>query len=77
METYLTIEECADYLKLKIQTIRRWVLKREIPFHKIKSVIRFRVSELETWINTDGKNLVAREKPESEGGLFGEAGGEE
>ena len=50
METYLTIEELADYLKLAVQTIRRWVLNREIPFHKIKKVIRFRLSEIEQWI---------------------------
>ena len=51
METYLTIEELAVYLKLAEQTIRRWVMNREIPFHKIKKVIRFRVSEIEKWID--------------------------
>ena len=51
METYLTIEELAAYLKLAEQTIRRWVMNREIPFHKIKKVIRFRVSEIEKWID--------------------------
>ena len=50
METYLNIEELADYLKLSVQTIRRLVLNREIPFHKIKKSIRFRVSEIEWWI---------------------------
>ena len=51
METYMTIEEVAEYLKLAEQTIRRWVLNREIPYHKIKKVIRFRVSEIEKWID--------------------------
>lgn len=50
METYLTIEELASYLKLAVQTIRRYVLNREIPFCKIKKVIRFRLSEVEKWI---------------------------
>jgi len=54
MQTYLTIEELADYLKLAQQTIRRWVLNREIPYHKIKKVIRFRVSEIEKWIDEGG-----------------------
>ena len=59
METYLTIEEFADYLKLAEQTVRRWVLNREIPFHKIKGVIRFRLSEIEKWIDNNGdKNFV-------------------
>jgi excisionase family DNA binding protein len=60
MEIYLTTEELADYLKLAEQTIRRWVLNREIPYHKIKKVIRFRVSEIETWIN-DGSYSSPKE----------------
>jgi len=60
METYLTIEGLAEYLKLAEQTIRRWVLNREIPFHKIKKVIRFRVSEIEKWIDGGG---VCKTKP--------------
>ena len=51
METYLTIEELAGHLKLAEQTIRRWVLNREIPFCKIKKVIRFRLSEIERWVD--------------------------
>ena len=51
MENYMTINELADYLKVAVQTLRKWVLNREIPFHKIKGVIRFRVSEIEKWIN--------------------------
>jgi excisionase family DNA binding protein len=54
MEVYLTIEGLAEYLKLAEQTIRRWVLNREIPFHKIKKVIRFRLSEIEKWIDSGG-----------------------
>jgi excisionase family DNA binding protein len=50
METYLTIEELASHLKLAVQTIRRYVLNREIPFCKIKKVIRFRLSDIEKWI---------------------------
>jgi excisionase family DNA binding protein len=52
METYLTIEELAAALKLAAQTIRRYVLKREIPYHKIKKVIRFKPSEVERWIES-------------------------
>nr|AGS53319.1 hypothetical protein [uncultured bacterium contig00013] len=70
METYLTIEECAEYLKLTEQTIRRWVLCREIPFHKIKKVVRFRVSELEQWITDQGWKITEGEDDEPENSLF-------
>jgi len=54
MEIYLTIEGLAKYLQLAEQTIRRWVLNREISYHKIKKVIRFRVSEIEKWVDNGG-----------------------
>ena len=73
METYLTIEELADYLKLAEQTIRRWVLNREIPYHKIKKVIRFRVSEIEKWIDKGGYQIAEEAHIcEPEGDLFKE-----
>jgi len=51
MEVYLTIEELAAMLKLAEQTIRRYVLNRTIPYRKIRKVIRFRLSEIERWID--------------------------
>ncbi|MDR0443172.1 MAG: helix-turn-helix domain-containing protein [Treponema sp.] len=73
METYLTIEDVAVYLKLAEQTIRRWVLNREIPFCKIKKVIRFRVSEIEKWVDTGGLKMAAENRGDTEGGLFHDA----
>jgi excisionase family DNA binding protein len=69
METYLTIEGLAEHLKLSEQTIRRYVLNREIPYHKIKKVIRFRLSEVERWIDRGG-NYRDFPVEENEGDLF-------
>ena len=73
METYLTIEELADYLKLAEQTVRRWVMNGQIPFHKIKSVIRFRLSEIENWVDNGGVKTTAVGTDTTNGGLFNEA----
>ena len=70
METYLTIEELAGYLKLAEQTIRRWVLNRELPFHKIKKVIRFRISEIEKWVDNNGYEFAGERHEDIEGDLF-------
>ena len=72
METYLTIEGLAEHLKLAEQTIRRWVLNREIPFCKIRKVIRFRVSEIEKWIDNGGACMPTNLGGDLEGDLFGE-----
>jgi excisionase family DNA binding protein len=50
----MTIRDVAEYMQLSKQTIQRYVLNREIPFHKVKKVIRFRVSEIEKWIDEGG-----------------------
>ena len=72
VETYLTIEGLASHLKLAEQTIRRWVLNREIPFCKIKKVIRFRLSEIEAWIDNGGACLPSNMNDGFEGDLFGD-----
>jgi len=54
MDAYLTIKELAVYLKLAENTIRRWVRNGEIPHHKINRVIRFRLSEVESWLDRNG-----------------------
>jgi excisionase family DNA binding protein len=70
METYLTIGEAAAYLKLAQQTIRKYVLHREIPYHKVKKVIRFRLSEIEKWIDEGGGRRPDNPGNDREGDLF-------
>jgi len=61
VENYLTIEELAKYLKYSEKTIRKWVLNRQIPFHKIHKTIRFRLTEIEKWIDCDCVHLAGEE----------------
>ncbi len=54
MESLLTVKELAEVLKLTEQTIQRYVLRKEIPFHKIMRAVRFRPSEINRWIDNGG-----------------------
>ena len=56
MEVYLNIEELAVMLKISEQTVRRFVLNKTIPFRKIGKAVRFRLSEIEKWINSGCKD---------------------
>ena len=47
----LTIEEVADYLKLKPQTIYKWAQSGKIPGAKFGKEWRFRRSLIEEWID--------------------------
>ena len=48
----LTIEELADYLKLKPQTIYKWAQRGKIPGAKFGKEWRFRRSLIEQWIDS-------------------------
>jgi excisionase family DNA binding protein len=69
-ETYLTIEEVAGYLKLAQQTIRKYVLNKRIPYRKVQKSVRFRLSEIERWIDGGGGNCPDYPADEREGELF-------
>jgi len=69
VEIYLNIEGLAKYLGIAEKTIRKWVLNREIPYHKIKKVIRFRLSEIEKWIDEDDGRLAGEGNTGPDAGL--------
>ena len=74
VETYLSIEELAKYLGVSEKTIRRWVLNQDIPYHKIMKFIRFRLSEVERWIESGGKLSLLND--EADGAALAGSGGE-
>ncbi len=47
----LTLEEVADYLRLKPQTIYKWAQERRIPAVKLGKEWRFRRSILDRWLD--------------------------
>jgi excisionase family DNA binding protein len=71
METKLmTIKDVAEYLRLSEQTIQRYVLKKEIPYLKIKKVIRFHPAVIEEWAEKGGLSDCANKDRNLEGDLF-------
>jgi len=76
MEILLTVKELAAALKLTEQTIQRYVLRKEIPYHKIMRAVRFRPSEIDRWIDSGGLEASIKNDGETESGLLEETGGE-
>ena len=50
MDTYLTVKEVAELVRLTVQTIRRYTMNKEIPFHKIHRMVRYKKTEIEQWV---------------------------
>jgi len=57
MDTYLTVSEVAEMVKLSVPTIRRYTMSREIPFHKINRAVRFKLSEIELWVESKAAGM--------------------
>lgn len=51
MENIMTLEEVANYLKLKPQTIYIWAQKGNIPAVKLGKEWRFRKDVIDEWLN--------------------------
>lgn len=61
-EKWVSIEEAANHLGVKPVTIRNWIRKgKDIPAHKIGKQWKFKVSELDCWVQS-GKSAEMKEK---------------
>lgn len=60
---WLTLEELQEYHpdKPAKATIYGWIHKRSIPYHKGGKKLRFRRSEIDTWIQSGGRNAKREE----------------
>ena len=56
-EKWIGIDETADYLGVKVATIRSWLKYNKIPSHKIGKLWKFKKSELDEWIQS-GKSAL-------------------
>jgi excisionase family DNA binding protein len=73
MDEYLTIFEVAELTKYTVGTLRKFVLKRRIAFHKWGRSLRFKRSEIEVWLKSGAVKAVYL--PDDEGGGKPETGG--
>lgn len=55
-ETYLTIAEAAEYLRVSSRTVYRWLARRKLKFFRVSKSTRIALSDLERFIanNTEG-----------------------
>ena len=52
VEHWLSLEEISKHVGCSKDTIRSWVKKDTIPFHKVGRLYKFRVSEVDAWIES-------------------------
>lgn len=61
VERWLNLEEISKHLGVSKDTIRAWIRKDTIPHHKVGRQYKFRVSEVDAWIES-GESADADKK---------------
>ncbi len=57
-DSWIGIEQAAQYLDVNKDTIRNWIKKGSVPAHKVGKLWKFKKSELDEWIKS-GKSAEA------------------
>ena len=58
VEKWVNLEDIAEHLSVSKDTIRLWIKKETIPYHKVGRQYKFRLSEVYAWVES-GKSADA------------------
>jgi len=61
-ENLMTIEEVADYLRVKKRTVYEWLKKGKIPAFKTVGQWRFKKEKIDRWLETCQENSGSKWK---------------
>lgn len=51
-DRWLSVEEIADYLGIKRDTVYKWIDRKKMPAHKLGSLWKFRKEEIDAWVRS-------------------------
>ena len=63
MKEYWTIDEISEYLSVKRSSLYSRVEAKEIPYYRIGRLIRFKLAEVEEWMQANKANEVDSRRP--------------
>lgn len=52
VERWLSLEEIAKHVGCSKDTIRAWIKKGTIPYYKVGRMYKFKISEVDAWIES-------------------------
>ncbi len=53
-EKWVTVQDIADHLGIKKDTVYKWIKTKNMPHHKIGRLVKFQISEIDQWVK-EGK----------------------
>lgn len=52
---WMSVDEVAEHLGVKRDTVYKWIERRGLPAHKAGRLWKFRVEEVDEWVRSDGE----------------------
>ena len=59
LEPLLTVEEAANLLRVKRNTLYTWAYRRQIPTQKVGKALRFQREDLEKWLKAQARTVCS------------------
>jgi excisionase family DNA binding protein len=53
-DRWLSVDEIADHLGIKRDTVYKWISERQMPGHKISRLWKFKKDEVDEWVKSGG-----------------------
>lgn len=57
-DRYLSVAEICTYLGIKRDTVYKWISKKKLPAHRIGKLWKFKISEVDAWVNSQDRFMV-------------------
>jgi excisionase family DNA binding protein len=51
-EQWVSVDEVAKHLKVKPDTVYKWLERKNIPAHKVGRLWSFKISEIDAWVRS-------------------------
>ena len=61
-ERWVHIEKVAAHLDVTKDSIYRWIERKNFPAHRVGRLLRFKLSEVDEWVQNGGGSLTSRRK---------------
>ena len=57
-EPWVSVDEVAKHLDVARDSVYRWVESRSLPAHRIGRILKFRISEVDTWVRSHDSGVT-------------------
>ncbi len=65
-ERWLSVDEIAEHLGVKRDTVYKWITRKKMPAHKVGRLWKFQRSEIDNWVKSGGGDILNRKNENGE-----------